>query len=113
MKGLLLILLVVVLVALGIHLTDYDVDLWTLFRTHSFEQSRVETKKWIKIIGSECVTDTINCAHFSTQKEAQDKYEYCAEKIAKINSYDTYRIKNLDIYGLDGDNDGIVCEILK
>lgn len=81
-------------------------------RTQSFEQSRVETKKWGKIIGSDCISNTLNCANFATQEDAQDKYEYCANKIASDNKNNKESIKNLDIYGLDGDNDGIVCESL-
>lgn len=45
MKGLILGLIIVVTLALGIHIADYDLDLGTLFKTGSIEQSRVETKK--------------------------------------------------------------------
>ena len=46
------------------------------------------------------------------EEEAQDKYEYCSNKIASDNKNNKESIKNLDIYGLDGDKDGIVCEAL-
>jgi hypothetical protein len=42
-----------------------------------------------------------NCADFKTQKEANDIYQKC--KSAG---------KNMDVYGLDGDKDGKVCESL-
>lgn len=113
MKWLLLGLIIVITLALGIHIADYDLDLGTLFRTGSIEQSRVETKKWVKIIGSECNSNNLNCADFNTQLEAQEKYEYCAEKIASDNiGTDSSTVKRLDIYGLDGDKDGVVCEAL-
>lgn len=113
MKGLLLGLIIVVTLALWIHIADYDLDLGTLFKTWSIEQSRVETKKWVKIIWSECNSNNYNCADFKTQPDAQEKYEYCADKIASDNiGTDKSAVKKLDIYGLDGDKDGIVCEAL-
>ena len=113
MKWLLLGLIITVLLALGIHIFDYDLDLWTLFKTWSIEQSRVETKKWVKIIGSDCASNNLNCADFKIQWDAQDKYEYCADKIASDNiGTDKDAVKRLDIYWLDGDKDGTVCEAL-
>lgn len=111
MKGLLLVLIVVVLSALGLQLTDWDLDLQTLRQTGSLQESRVEYKQGLKILWSDCVSDTLNCANFTTQPEAQAKYEACAAKIAADNAWAT-NVKSLDIYGLDGDNDGIVCEAL-
>lgn len=113
MKWLILWLIITVLLALGIHIFDYDLDLGTLFKTGSIEQSRVETKKGVKIIWSDCASNNLNCADFKTQPEAQAKYEYCADKIASDNiGTDKSAVKKLDIYGLDGDKDGTVCEAL-
>lgn len=113
MKWLLLWLIVVITLALGIHIADYDLDLETLFRTGSLTESRVQLKKWVKVVWSDCLSDNVNCANFTTQWEAQTKYEACADKIASQNAgKDKQAIKNLDIFGLDGDNDGIVCEAL-
>lgn len=113
MKWLILALIVLVGIALGLHIADYDLDIGTLIKTASFEQSRVETKKWVKIVWSDCITNNLNCANFATQPQAQAKYEYCANKIATNNNHVSKdEIKNLDVYGLDGDNDGIVCEAL-
>jgi len=52
----------------------------------------------------------MNCSSFSNQGEAQAKYNECAEEIAANNP--GIDVKKLDVYGLDGDNDGIVCEAL-
>ncbi len=112
MKGLLLVLMVVVLSALWLQLTDRDLDLGTLWETGSLTESRVEYKQGLKILWSDCVSDNLNCANFTTQAEAQTKYEACAAKITADNATAT-DVKRLDIYGLDGDNDGIVCEVLK
>gem|GEM_PF-5879062 len=57
--------------------------------------------------------DDLNCANFTTQPEAQALYEVCVTKIKEYNSsMDDASIKRLDVYGLDGDKDGIVCEAL-
>lgn len=114
MKWLILALIVLVGIALWLHIADYDLDIDTLIKTASFEDSRVETKKWVKIIWSDCISDSLNCADFSTQGEAQTRYEYCADKITAANSHIWWEdaVKSLDIYGLDGDKDGIVCEAL-
>lgn len=48
-----------------------------------------------------------------SQPNAQAKYEQCASDIASYNQgIDAAKVKSLDIYGLDGDKDGIVCEAL-
>jgi hypothetical protein len=114
MKWLVLALIITVLLALWIHVFDYDLDLWTLMRTGSVTQSRVETKKGVKIIWSDCISDNLNCADFKTQPEAQTKYESCADQIARDNTHikGKEEVKALDIYWLDGDKDGVVCEAL-
>lgn len=47
-----------------------------------------------------CSGNTYNCSHFSTQKRAQSCYDYCLELVGR------------DVYRLDGNGDGIVCETL-
>jgi len=37
----------------------------------------------------------------------------CADKIASDNNKDKAAVRNLDVYGLDGDKDGVVCEALQ
>jgi hypothetical protein len=46
-----------------------------------------------------CNYNTYNCDHFSSQIEAQEAFEYCGG------------LSN-DIHWLDGDDDGIACELL-
>ena len=113
-KGLLLVLIVVALGAFGLEVANYDIDLQRLRDTGSVQESRVEHKNGLSIFGSTCISDNLNCANFTTQAEAQTKYEACAEQIAADNAgSDKEKVKSLDIYGLDGDNDGTVCEHLK
>jgi hypothetical protein len=111
---------IILLAALGMQVFDYDLDLGTLWRTGSVQESRVQyTNDGIKILGS-CVKPQgstkefdLNCDNFATQEEAQAKYDQCADEIASNNAGKTAsEIKNLDIYGLDHDKDGIVCEAL-
>lgn len=94
--------------ALGIQMMDYDLDLSTLWDTGSIEDSRVENKNGVKLIGK-CLSDNLNCSNFDTQPEAQTLYEDCAEQIIANNKWIDTKI---DVYGLDGDNDGVVCESL-
>lgn len=119
-KGFAIGLGIILLAALGMQVFDYDLDLGTLWRTGSIEESRVQyTEDGIMLIGS-CVkpqgstTDyDLNCSNFTTQEEAQSTYEACANEIARNNTdKSASEIKNLDIYGLDSDKDGIVCEAL-
>ena len=46
----------------------------------------------------DCKKNTLNCADFSTQYNAQQFYLYCLSQ------------KRNDIHRLDGDNDGVACE---
>ncbi len=111
---------IVVLAAIGIQTFDYDLDLQTLWKTGNIAESRVQhTSDGIKLMGS-CVkpvgqnsTDDLDCANFTTQLQAQAKYDTCASQIALYNTGKTSdQIKSLDIYGLDGNKNGIVCEAL-
>jgi hypothetical protein len=95
---------------------DYDLDLETLRRTGDIQESRVQNVKGVKLIG-DCVIadagDDLNCANFTTQPEAQTVYEKCVNRIKAYNSdKSAEEIARLDVYGLDGDKDGIVCEHL-
>lgn len=102
--------------ALGLQVFDYDLDLETLWKTGDIQESRVQNVKWVRLIGECVVTDVaddLNCANFDTQPQAQTLYEKCVTKIKEYNSsLDETAIKKLDVYGLDGDKDGIVCEHL-
>jgi hypothetical protein len=110
---------IVLLAAIGIQTFDYDLDLGSLWAGKSIAESRVQqTKDGIKLMGS-CVkaqgktTDDLNCSNFKTQQDAQAKYDMCATQIASYNSgLDAAKVKSLDIYGLDGNKNGVVCESL-
>lgn len=110
-------LIILLLGALGLQVIDYDIDLGTLMETKSLTESRVENVTDSDGNSYSVVTGTcnradfdLNCADFDTQGQAQDQYDTCADSIqAKNPSID---LRKLDIYGLDGDNDGIVCEAL-
>ena len=110
---------IVLLAAIGIQTMDYDLDLGSLWAGKSIAESRVQqTRDGIKLMGS-CVkaqgntTADLNCDNFKTQEEAQAKYDMCSDQIASYNSGKTpSQIKSLDIYGLDGNKNGVVCESL-
>ena len=106
-----------ILVALGIETLDYDLDLGTLWRTGNITESRVQHTEDGIILKGNCInskqSNDLDCANFPTQEAAQAKYDQCAEEIASYNAGKTVsQIKNLDIYRLDGNKNGIVCESL-
>lgn len=118
-KGFAIGLGILILAAIGIETFNYDLDLGKLWETGSIEESRVSHTKdgKIKLMGSCAIPKKwegdLNCANFKTQEEAQAKYEQCANEIASYNyGIDAKQIKSLDIYRLDGDGDGVVCEVL-
>ena len=106
------IILVLLLAAFGVEYFDHDVDLQKLWETWSVKEARVEHKGGMKIFGEDCSSNNLNCADFKTQSEAQKKYDFCWEKIAADNKTNKENIRNIDIYGLDRDKDGVVCESL-
>lgn len=106
------IILILLVSAFGVEYFDYDVDLSKLWDTGSVSESRVSHKKWLKIFGSDCIDNDLNCANFQTQSAAQTKYETCADKIAEDNNTSKENVRSIDVYGLDGDKDGTVCESL-
>ena len=109
---------IILLAAFGIETFNYDLDLGRLWQTGNIQESRVtHTKDGLKLMGS-CALPTkwegdLNCANFQTQGEAQAKYDQCANEIASYNQWtDAAKVKSLDIYGLDKNKNGIVCEAL-
>lgn len=110
------IIFVLLAVALWMEGFDYDVDLWKLWETWNYKESRIESvkdKNWntIRLIW-ECVKADVNCSNFKTQAEAQNIYDKCMVEI-KQNNKGISNPKSLDIYGLDKDKDGLACENLK
>ena len=110
---------IVVLAAIGIETFNYDLDLGTLWKTGNIQESRVShTQDGIVLKGSCALPKKwgegdLNCSNFKTQEEAQAKYDQCATEIASYNQWvDAAKIRSLDIYRLDGNKNGIVCEAL-
>jgi len=110
-------LIILMLGAFGMEVYDYDLDLWKLWETGSISESRVETVtnsdgESVRVITWNCnrAEFDLNCDAFATQGEAQAKYNECASEIAANNPW--IDVSKLDIYGLDGNNNGIVCEAL-
>lgn len=109
------IILVLLAIAMWLEGFDYDADLWKLWETGSYSESRIETikdKDWnsVRLIW-ECVKADVNCDNFQTQGDAQALYNKCAESI-KANNTNIDDVVKLDIYWLDRDKDGMVCEAL-
>jgi hypothetical protein len=119
-KGFAIGLGILLLGAIGIQTFDYDLDLGTLWKTGSIKESRVQHTQDGVVLKGDCVKPAgkseefdLNCSNFKTQAEAQQKYDYCAAQIAENNSgLDKAKIMSLDVYGLDGNKNGIVCEAL-
>ncbi len=106
------IILILLVSAFGVEYFDYDVDLGKLWETGSVSESRVEHKNGVKIFGEDCASNNLNCDDFKAQSEAQQKYDFCGEKIAADNKTTKENIRSIDVYGLDKDKDGVVCESL-
>ena len=110
-------LIVLMLGALGMQVYDFDFDLWKLIETRSFTESRVDNvtdSEWnsYTVITGTCNKNDfdLNCDDFDTQEQAQDQYNTCFDALASNNP--SIDVKKLDIYWLDGNNNGIVCESL-
>ena len=92
--------------AFGLEATNRDYDVAKLAKTRSFAASKIErdpkTGNLINI-DNFCNAEKIdyNCADFKSQPESQGVYDRCKTLG-----------KNMDIYGLDGNKNGIVCESL-
>jgi hypothetical protein len=119
-KGFAIGLGILLLAAIGIQSFDYDLDLATLWETGSVKESRVQHTQDGVVLKGDCVRPAgkseefdLDCSNFKTQAEAQAKYDHCAAQIAENNSsLDKAKIMSLDIYGLDRNKNGIVCEAL-
>lgn len=92
---------IVLLAALGLEVSNTDFDLGKLMETGSLSESKIEkseTGNWL-IDDERCQKESLNCENFEYQEDAQEMFEYCGGS-------------GNDIHGLDGDNDGLVCEAL-
>jgi hypothetical protein len=96
----------VLLAAFGMEATKTDYDMGTLMETKSFAAAKIQRDEATgNIINMDefCSAEKIdyNCSDFKTQAEAMTVYRRCGELG-----------KNMDVFRLDGDKDGLVCEAL-
>ena len=95
-------IIMLLLVALGLEVTNNDYDMGKLIETKSFSESKIKRdENGNLLIGAICNDPDFdyNCSDFETQQEAQAVMEECGG-LGK------------DVHGLDGDGDGIACESL-
>lgn len=95
------------LVAFGMESTNHDYDVGKLIQTGSFAASAIQRDASGNLLPESvdafCNAEKqdYNCPDFKSQPEAQSVYQRCKTLG-----------KNMDVYHLDGDKDGKVCEAL-
>lgn len=104
-KVILGVVIAVLLAAFGMEATQTDYDLGKAIETGSMSKARIERDEKGDLINVDAFCNAkesdYNCSDFTTQSEAQSVYDRCRGLG-----------KNMDVYRLDGDNDGAVCEAL-
>ena len=105
-KGILGVVIVLLLGALGLEVTNNDFDLGALLSGQSLSEAKMERDESGNLtgntLGSVCgdeAKDEYNCDDFATQEEAQAKMDQCIADGRDVNR-------------LDGDKDGVACEAL-
>jgi hypothetical protein len=69
---------IVLLAALGMEVSNTDLDLGKLMSGESVEESLIKRDNaGNPIFGATCEEDVYNCGDFDTQKEAQEVYDTC------------------------------------
>lgn len=100
-------MIALLLVAFGLEAKKTDYDMGTLIKTGSFSAAQIKRDANGNLdqssVDAFCNAQQkdYNCKDFSTQPEAQQVYDRCKTLG-----------QNMDVYGLDGDKDGVVCEAL-
>jgi len=93
------------LVGLGFEMKDTDYDLGTVIKTGSFKKAKLKRNENGDLVNIQEFCDQTdidyNCSDFQTQAEAMQVYNRCKDAG-----------RNMDVYRLDGDKDGKVCESL-
>ncbi|MEN9413041.1 MAG: hypothetical protein RLZZ342_128 [Candidatus Parcubacteria bacterium] len=93
--------------AFGMEMKQTDYDLGKVIETGSFSAAKIERDEKGDLLPASvdafcnATEQDYNCPDFKSQPEAQQVYDRC-------NTLG----KNMDMYGLDGDKDGKVCEAL-
>ncbi len=100
-KGILGVIIVLLLGALGLEATNNDFDLGKLLSGESLSESKVMRDMQGNVVtdGSGKATDEYNCEDFATQSEAQTFFDNAGGVAGDTNN-------------LDGDSDGVACESL-
>ena len=105
-KSILLVIIVMLLGALGLEVSNKDFDLGALLQGKSLNEAQMQRDEkgnlTGKTLGQVCgdeLKDEYNCDDFKTQEEAQAKMEECLAFGKDVNR-------------LDGDKDGVACEHL-
>lgn len=90
-------------VAFGLEAKNTDYDVATLAKTGSFQAAKIQRDEKGNLINVDAFCNAekadYNCDDFVTQSEAQAVYDRCKTLG-----------KNMDVYGLDGNNNNLVCE---
>lgn len=92
----------------GMEVSNKDYDVAKLIKTGSFAASQIQRDEQGNLVPGSidafCVAaeKDYNCADFKNQPEAQAVYNRCKGLG-----------QNMDVYHLDGDKDGVVCEALR
>lgn len=99
------VVIAVLLAAFGMEATQTDYDLGKVLETGSMSAAKIQRDDSGNLIGVDAFCNAkdadYNCSDFTSQPEAQSVYDRCKGLG-----------KNMDIYRLDGDTDGLVCESL-
>lgn len=106
-KVILGVVIALLLGAFGMEATKTDYDLGTLAKTGSLSAAKIERDEGGNLLPASvdaycnASEKDYNCPDFRTQPEAQQVYDRCKTLG-----------QNMDVYHLDGDSDGMVCESL-
>lgn len=105
-KGILGVVIIILLGALGMEVSGNDFDLGTLLSGGSLNEAKMQRDDSGNLTGStmgqvcgDALKDEYNCDDFATQAEAQAKMDECLATGRDVNR-------------LDGDKDGVACEAL-
>ncbi|MEN9561127.1 MAG: hypothetical protein RIQ56_400 [Candidatus Parcubacteria bacterium] len=99
--------IVLLLAAFGMEVSNHDYDVKKLIETGSFTASQIQRDEQGNLLSSSvdafcnAKEKDYNCPDFKNQPEAQQVYDRCKTLG-----------QNMDVYRLDGDSDGMVCEAL-
>ncbi len=104
-KVILGVVIAVLLGAFGMEVANTDYDLGKAVEERSFSKAKIERDEKGNLTNVDAFCNATesdyNCADFKTQDEAMSVYNRCKGLG-----------KNMDVYGLDRDGDGKVCESL-